>query len=265
MTSPADVALPRDAVSRMRQFLRHSAELTAESLTGLDGVGLALRCPSLPAAWYLNQIRVLAPANFEQVLALADEHLGDLPYRCVFVEHEPTGERLEPSFREAGWEVVRESLMVLAAPAPAPAPPPAAVVIEPGVQEVADLMGRWHAEDEPQASAEEIAQIVGYSCREGEAWGERRFGVRDEQGALVAITKLRSDGSAAQVEDVYVVPEARRRGYATALVRHAVAEAAAHDLIFIVADEDAPARRLYERLGFRAGARAWAFHRGALA
>ena len=52
-------------------------------------------------------------------------------------------------------------------------------------------------------------------------WGERSFGVLDDSGAPVALTKLRSREVLAWVEDVYTVPEARNRGFARTLVTYA--------------------------------------------
>jgi GNAT superfamily N-acetyltransferase len=65
------------------------------------------------------------------------------------------------------------------------------------------------------------------------------------------------------VDDVYTVPEARGRGFARALITHAVALAreAGAGLIFIVADDEDWPKRLYERLGFRAVGHVWQFHR----
>ena len=63
---------------------------------------------------------------------------------------------------------------------------------------------------------------------------------------------LYSDGTVAQVEDVYTVPEERSRGYARRLVTKAaeVARADGHELVFIVADADDWPQRLYRQIGF---------------
>ena len=55
---------------------------------------------------------------------------------------------------------------------------------------------------------------MAFGRREIRALGDRLLGVRSGDGRLVAITKLRSDGLTAQVEDVYAAPEARGRGFA---------------------------------------------------
>ena len=104
--------------------------------------------------------------------------------------------------------------------------------------------------------------------REGNrlSWRARnatRLGVRDEDGRLAGITMLYSDGRVAQVEDVYVIPEARGRGHARRLVTRAVelALGAGHELTFIVADDNDWPKQLYRRLGFEFVGRTFLFHR----
>ncbi|HXP93027.1 MAG TPA: GNAT family N-acetyltransferase [Candidatus Binatia bacterium] len=56
----------------------------------------------------------------------------------------------------------------------------------------------------------------------------------------------------AEIAGVYVAPGYRRRGFATALTRNAIAAARARDSRKIVLSPTAAARPLYERLGFGA-------------
>jgi len=56
----------------------------------------------------------------------------------------------------------------------------------------------------------------------------------------------------AEIAGVYVAPAYRRRGYATALTREAIAAARTRRSRKIVLHPSAAARRLYERLGFTA-------------
>jgi GNAT superfamily N-acetyltransferase len=154
--------------------------------------------------------------------------------------------------------VERDVVMVLSGPADRPAD---TGVDDAGEDEVAELMRRWYGDDEPNTA--EIDQLVDYGRRESRALGDRLLGVRSGDGQLVAITKLRSDGRTAQVEDVYTVPEARGRGFARALVSRAadLARGAGNDLVFIVADDADWPKLLYERLGFRSAGFLWQFHR----
>ncbi|HXF71764.1 MAG TPA: GNAT family N-acetyltransferase, partial [Actinomycetota bacterium] len=81
---------------------------------------------------------------------------------------------------------------------------------------------------------------------------KRWFAVRvgGEVASLAALVGLAGAG---YIDHVVTFPAHRRRGYAAALVAHLVTEARAAgcDPIFLLAEEGAPAVRLYERLGFR--------------
>ncbi len=93
-------------------------------------------------------------------------------------------------------------------------------------------------------------------------WSERSFGILDDTGAPVALTKLRSRRGTAWVEDVYTAPEARRRGFARTLVTYAtgLARSAGHELVFIIADDNDWPKHLYESIGFRPVGLAWGFY-----
>ena len=82
-------------------------------------------------------------------------------------------------------------------------------VVELSEAQSLELMRRWNIEDYPDIG-DGLEELQEYSRREGRLWGEHCFGILDHDGRPIAITKLRSDGSVAWVEDVYTVPEARR-------------------------------------------------------
>jgi GNAT superfamily N-acetyltransferase len=218
-----------------------------------------LSTPSLAAVWAVNQVRVAEAPAFERLVALAEEQLAGFDYLQIAVEDQLTGSRLEASFREARWKVERDVLMVLAGPAQRPAD--TSVVTEPGEAEVLEVIRRWYEEDEATPPGTDL--LVEYSRREIRMLGARLLGVRSSDGQLVATAQLRSDGRTAQVEDVYTVPEARGRGFASALVTRAteLAQATGHELIFIVADDADWPKLLYGRLGFRSVGYLWQFHR----
>ena len=205
---------------------------------------------------------VTAPVRFTQALELAERHLADLPYRQLAVEHEASGERLEPEFRRDGWTADREVVMALERPADRDVD--TSVVGELTAEEALPLMRRWSAEDPRlELSEEDLRQIAEFSRRSWEARSARCLGVRDERGAPVALTALYSDGATAQVEDVYVVPEQRGHGFGRALVTRALAIARGdgHEFTFIVADDAGWPKNLYARLGFVPVGRNWLFHR----
>lgn len=249
------------ALTRALEFQRQTTALGAEEFTQIDE-GWLVRSRSLPLVWSLNQVRVTQPIEFDEALALAERHLVELPYRQLVVEHEASGIRLERSFRESGWEVERELTMVLARGPDRDVD--TGLVIEPGEQEALALMERWTREEQQlHLTPEALAQVVERSRVAWRARGARRLGVLGEGGALAAMTLLYSDGTIAQVEDVYTVPEERGRGFARALVTDAAALArdAGHELTFIIADDNDWPQQLYARIGFEPAGRAWLFHR----
>jgi GNAT superfamily N-acetyltransferase len=238
--------------------MRAGMAATADAVRPIEA-GLVVSTPSLPMVWAVNQLRVAEASTFARLLDLADNQLAGFDYRQIAVEHQATGPGLEEAFRAAGWKVERDVVMVLSGPADRPAETD--VVEDAGEDELLELMRRWYEHDEPTPT--EIEQLVSFGRREARTLGDRLLGVRSSDGRLVAISKLRSNERAAQVEDVYTVPEARGRGFARALIGRAVELAydGGQDFIFIVADDNDWPKLLYERLGFRPVGHLWQFHR----
>ena len=259
----AGAPLPQQSspYERASAFVERTTRLIADQFQAVPG-GAAVLTPSLPAVWWLNQLRVTEPLSTEEVLSLADEALAELPYRQLYVVNERTGRELEHALRPPDWSSERDVIMALERDPDRIVD--TASVTEVGEEPMLELMGRWHMEG-PAAgrTPSALAQLLEHTRREGRALGDRNFAVKGARGEPLAMTKLRSDGVIAQIEDVYTTPEARGRGYARALVTRAVAEARAmdHELVFIVADDNDWPRRLYRRLGFEPVGYAWAFHR----
>jgi GNAT superfamily N-acetyltransferase len=257
VSSVADTAL-----AHALEFQRATLELVVERFEPIEP-GWVVREPSVPLVWSANHVRIAHPVGFAEALALADAHLGDLPYRQLMVEHEGAGRALEGQFAGAGWEVDRDLLMELAAEPDRPAD--TGLVIEADEDPVMALMRRWIGEDETiELTPSGLDQVVEFTRLTARARGARLLGVPGEHGTLAGITMLFSDGVVAQVEDVYVVPEERGRGYARAMVMRAteLAREAGHEFVFIVADADGWPRQLYRQVGFRPIGYGWSFHRG---
>jgi GNAT superfamily N-acetyltransferase len=223
--------------------------------------GWVVRTKSLPLVWTLNQLRITESATFADALALAEEHQAYLPFRHVVVEGGANSRLLEDPFRAAGWKVDCEILMALTKGPDREVDTRA--VIELSEEQMLTLMRCWLIEERPDTSAEGLDQVDEYNRREGRLWRELRFGLLDGDGVPAAITKLRSDGTAAWVEDVYTVPGARGRGYARMLVSHAarLARSSGYELTFIIADDNDWPKHLYARIGFRPIGMIRAFHR----
>lgn len=249
------------ALARALDFQRATLEQVAERVEPIDE-GFVVRTPSLPLVWSANHVRITRPVTFSRALELAEAHLGDLPYRQLMIEHAGTGWKLERPFAEGGWEVDREVVMQLLGPLDGEAGD--AGVIKAGEEPVLGLMRRWVGEDDSiELMPSGLDQVVEFTRRVARGRNARRFGVTGERGGLAAITVLYSDGTVAQVEDVYTVPEERNRGYARALVTRAarLARKGGHEVVFIVADDKDWPKRLYARVGFMPIGWTWAIHR----
>jgi len=246
-----------ETLARVVAFVHENLAKTADELRPIEA-GCVVSTPSLPAVWSLNQIRVALPLRFESMIELAEEQLATTRYVHIVTESQELGPDLEEAFRGAGWKTEREVWMVLEAEPDRATD--TSVVVDADEGDVTGLMRRWYAEDEIDAGS--LAQLVEFSRREARACGDRLLGVRSSDGQLVSVSKLRSDGRTAQVEDVYTAPEARGRGFGRAVVARAVelARDDGHDLIFIAADDNDWPKHLYARIGFRPLGRMWQFH-----
>ncbi len=256
-------SVPEGALAKALEFERQTTAMVAGECRRIEQ-GWVIRTPSLPMVWSANEVRVVEPIRFSDALALVERHLAGLPYRQLVVEHEASARRLEREFRADGWKVERNVTMALARPPDLEADTSDVRDVEAGAALM--LMARWAAEDpDLQLSAEGLRQVVEHSRRAWIARRARSLGVVGDDGGLAAMTTLFSDGTIGQVEDVYTVPEARRRGFARALVTRAVSLALqeGNELTFIVADDNDWPKKLYSKVGFEPIGYSWLFHREA--
>jgi ribosomal protein S18 acetylase RimI-like enzyme len=208
--------------------------------------GCVLSTPSLPLVWSLNSVVARRPgAPLEQLV----EALPDAPRPSIYFEDVDDAERLAGEL--AGWDTENEVYMVLAEVPPAPAP---GTVREGSREEIEALDREWLVEDFSSQGERAVEQLVEYMRRQWDARPTRAFVSPDG----TAMAKLWSDGTTAQVEDVYTHPDGRGQGHARALVSHIAALAASerHEVVYVVADDDNTPKQLYERLGFTPARRA---------
>ncbi len=103
---------------------------------------------------------------------------------------------------------------------------------------------------EPGDAIRQLRQIESDVLSPG---GKRWFGVRDADGRLVSLAALLVLEGVGYIDNVATFPEARGRGYASAITARLVAEAsehgAEHVCLFADPDDDAVIR-LYGKLGF---------------
>jgi len=247
-------------LERVLEFQRGSVVLIAEQVTSIDD-GWAIRSSAWPEVWSHNQVWVNQPISYDRAVELCQEHLSDAKFWQLYLEQVPGVEALVEQLRAAGWEVdVTTHMLRLREPDRGV---DTSAVVEPAAEESFELMARWCRED-PTAHLTEagVAQTVEKDRAVWRLRDARRYGIRDADGSLAAITQLFSDGTIGQVEHVYTRPDCRGRGYARALVTYAAAEAraAGHEVDFIVADDNDWPRRLYRRIGFEPLGRTWLMH-----
>ena len=247
---------------RIHAFERGSLALVADEVTEIPE-GWVARSPSRPLVWAVNHVGVSVPVEYSEALELLERHQADLPYRQLMIEHEPSGEHLEEHLRSEGWEIERTLGLVLRREPERELD--TSRVVEADEDEALELMRLWTGDDkELQRSPETHRRVLETIRRTWRARNAQRFGILDQDGSLAGITMLFSDGVVAQVEDVFVVPKARGRGYGRVLVTHAALAAldGGHEFVFILADDDGWPKRLYADVGFEPVERSWEFHRG---
>lgn len=238
-------------LDRIKRFEREIEMAGSESVESPFGV--AVLEPTLPRRHdsnYLLLEQIPLGAGAQEIAAETERILGGagLAHRTAFTFYQELGERLEPQFRELGWNVRRHIWM--------------AQLREPErgadlsiVQEVgeADLRPGRTAEilRYPWGSDEVAKQLLDAKLLLGERADTRFFGVR-VGGEIVSWADLYVAQGVGQVEDVATKEEHRGKGYASAVVLRAAdeARAAGADLVFLVADEDDWPKELYRRLGF---------------
>jgi ribosomal protein S18 acetylase RimI-like enzyme len=207
----------------------------------------------LNVVWVEEASALTAP----ELVALADRALDGLAHRLVEFAYAADGEPLRSGFERRGWRSLRLTWMRHQA-APALATPADGIEVrELPFDAVHELRVHWHHEDFPgsdPAAFHEQARDVALRRN------ARVFAALDN-GAAVAFAQLERQARDAEISEVYVRRDRRGHGLGTAVTRAAVAAAEGARDLWISADDEGGAKRLYHRLGFRPVARAMQFLR----
>ena len=240
-----------DVLERIHRFEREIEMAGSQTVESPFGVGVLE--PTLPRRHdsnYLLVEQLPLGAGAQELAEEADRILGGagLKHRAVMCFDAGLGERLEPQFKELGWNVRRHIWM--------------AQLREPEksadlsiVEEVAEADLRQGRTAEivryPWGSAAVAQQLMEAKVLLAERATTRFFGVRVD-GEIVSWSDLYVAQGVGQVEDVATKEAHRGHGYATAVVLRAAREARAEgaDLVFLVADGDDWPKELYRKLGF---------------
>lgn len=207
--------------------------------------GRILRSPRFPDMWSVNGVTVEREPQMTvaELGAFARRELRGYPGCSLHIEDTALADALAPALREAGWRTMGQLLLLLAERGPR--------ADRSGIGEVpyeaAETLRRLWREEELPAEAhgawEEQARAV-----------DRELGARvftaAEAGRPFGFAQLIRIDSAAEVMDLYVVPDRRGEGVGTRLLSAAIAAVEDAAEIWICADPDGRPRRLYERFGF---------------
>ena len=252
----------------MNDFARAFAFMAGADMRGARAepfrFGTAVFADDLPLRYDSNYLLVDPPAteaSADELAAEAERVQGGagLHHRALIVPDEDSGARLAPAFAALGWQVHRHLVMVQREPPERAAD--TALVEE--VDEAALRPGRERQIlGEPWGTPEAARQLLDAKLQIARAVRTRFFAVLVD-GQPVSWTDLYSDGATAQIEDVATLPAYRGRGYASAVVLRALAEAReeGNDFVFLVADDEDWPKALYRRLGFAPAGRYFKFLR----
>jgi ribosomal protein S18 acetylase RimI-like enzyme len=214
-------------------------------------LGTAFFTDRVPRVWSMNQLRVeVSSTTAEEVAVEAERVQGTacLVHRRVAVLDQDLGRCLEPGFAGLGWKT--DAFVFMAHRRASTRPVDTTEVVEVDGDVLTPFRHAITRETIPDVDEETVLQIARANEVVAEAANARHFAVLVD-GAPVSSADLYSDGRTAQIEDVATVPDARGRGYASAVVMRALEEARhGHDFVFLVADSRDWPKELYRRLGF---------------
>ncbi|MEK6275291.1 MAG: GNAT family N-acetyltransferase [Actinomycetota bacterium] len=240
-------------VERIVAFLRKLDGLSAERQVP-SRFGTAYLHSALPRVWsrnYLVADKDLGEASTELLVAESDRILGEagLRHGKIEVYDDEAGARLEPGFRELGWDVHCDVLMVARREPDRPAD--LSLTEEVGIEELEPIWAEG-TRSEPYGTDEEVVrQLVANKHVVADSRDTRFFAARID-GAIASYCDLYSDGSTGQIEAVGTLEQYRKRGLARATVLRALAASreAGNDMTFLMALRDDWPKELYRKLGF---------------
>lgn len=240
-----------DVLDRIKRFEREIEMAGSETVESPFGVAVLERTlPRRHDSNYLLVERVPFGAGAQEIAAETERILGSagLAHRAAFTFDQALGEKLEPQFRELGWNVRRHIWM---AQLREPEREADLSVVE-EVDEAEIRPGRTAEIVRYPWGNEEVArQLLDAKLLLAERAETRFFGVR-VAGEIVSWADLYVAQRVGQVEDVATIEAHRGKGFASAVVLRAADQArtAGADLVFLVADEDDWPKELYKQLGF---------------
>jgi GNAT superfamily N-acetyltransferase len=235
-------------LERIVSYLRRTEEAIVDQVRPLSYV-TALLTPSLPLVWQLNAVRVEdGGASAPQLIAAADEALGDVSHRKLVVHDQELGSRLAPALSRDGWNVYRLVVMVRDRTPERTAAEGAGGEVDRATG--ARALAAFRREQPFGWQEEAVQQLTAMDERYSRAIHARDFAAPPEEPA--ASCRLYTGDGLAQVDEVGTIERRRGRGHASAAVLAAADTAAAEgcDPVFLLTDAADWPQHLYARLGF---------------
>ena len=209
--------------------------------------GTVVRATRYPTYYSYNLVRVEDEpgVDAEELVAFADRALEGLEHRRLEFDVVEAGEARRAALVARGFRSMRLLWMRHEQPPPGGA---ALTVEEVPYDAVAALRRTWYEEGLDGGTYDES---FGAAAREVAIARGALVLACSQDGDPVGFAQLERAGDAAEISQVYVLPELRGRGYGTAMTRAAILAAGDVSDLWIVADDEDRPKDLYARLGFR--------------
>ncbi len=233
----------------------HDSDAAREwRLAGLDAVcdivepwqhGTVWRATGYPSYYDYNVLLVEGDPGLsaDELVAAADSALAGLEHRRIDFERAEAGDLVRSDLEAAHWEPTRLVWMLHTEPLP---PGPEIEVENVAYDAVFDLRLAWHGEDFRDLDTGSYLD----NAREVAMARDVQVIAAVEAGEPVGFAQVERIGDAAEVTQVFVLPEHRGGGRGTALTRAAIEAAGEVEELWIVADDEGRPKELYARLGF---------------
>jgi GNAT superfamily N-acetyltransferase len=208
--------------------------------------GTVFRATRYPSYYDYNVLWVEGDPGLgaDELVAAADEALAGLDHRRIDFERAAAGDRVRADLKAAHWDSTRLVWMRHSEQLP---PGPEIEVEEVDYDAVLGLRHTWHGDDFPDLDSRSYLD----NAREVAMTRDVRVIAPIEDGEPVGFAQVERIGDAAEVTQVFVLPQHRGGGRGTAITRAAIEAAGDVEDLWIAADDEGRPKELYARLGFR--------------